>query len=59
VVSYHTFGFQPPADTLPDGFDVPVGISRADNEVISERTEISYVQQHDILCLLLRRNLGC
>lgn len=53
AVVFHCF-----IDTLPDGFDMALGISIADNKIVREGTDFSYIQRNDICCLLLRGSFG-
>jgi hypothetical protein len=45
-------------NTLPDSFNMSLGISSANDKVISERAQGSNVQHSDIPCLLLRSKFG-
>jgi len=58
MVRYDAFSFQYFIDTLPDSFNVPLGISSANNKVIRERAQGSNIQQSDIPCLFLRSKFG-
>lgn len=58
MIGDNALSFQPLLNTLPDGFDVPVGIPCADNKVISKGTKVCHVQQNDVLRLLFRSNFG-
>ena len=54
----HTFALQYFIDALPDSFKMPLGVSRAKDEVVRERTQGSHVQHGNIPRLLLRSKFG-
>ncbi len=58
MMGHDSFTLQYFTDILPDSFNMPLGISGADDEVVCERTQGSNVQQGNIPCLLLRCKLG-
>jgi hypothetical protein len=52
------FSSQHLINTLPDSFNMPLGISSADHKVIRERAHSSDVQHSNIPALLLRSEFG-